>query len=261
MIIASQKDIDGLRAAGAMLGEVLAELSAMVAPGVATSELDLAAEKAIRSRGASPAFLGYKPEGANYPFPAVLCVSINEEIVHGIPDESRVLMDGDIVSLDLGLSYDGYFVDSAVTVPVGEISAQDQKLIDATREALEASIAVARGGMKTGDVGAAVEEVARRHKLSIVEDLGGHAVGKAVHEQPYIANEGKKGKGDTLPAGMVIALEPMLSEGSPRIVLDPEDEWTYRTSDGSRAAHFEHTLILTEDGCEVVTRQPQGIAK
>jgi methionyl aminopeptidase len=254
MIIETQKDIEGLRAAGRMLAEVLSELSALVKPDITTASLDIAAEKAIRKRGATPAFLGYKPEGANYPFPAVLCASINEEIVHGIPREDRVLIDGDIVSLDLGLSYDGYFVDSAVTVGVGEISEDDQKLLDATREALDASIAAARGGMKSGDVGAAVVEVAKKYKLSIVEDLGGHAVGRAVHEQPYIANEGKAGKGDTLPTGMVIALEPMLSEGSPRIVLDPNDEWTYRTSDGSRAAHFEHTLILTEGGCEVVTR-------
>jgi methionyl aminopeptidase len=198
--------------------------------------------------------LGYKPEGANYPFPAVLCVSVNEEIVHGIPREENVLVAGDIVTLDLGLSYDGYFVDSAVTVPVGDISEEDKTLLKATKEALDASIAVAHGGMKTGDVGAAVEKVARAYKFSVVEDLGGHAVGAAVHEQPYIANEGKAGKGETLPVGMVIALEPMFSAGSPRIVLDSEDEWTYRTRDGSRAAHFEHTLILTQDGCEVVTR-------
>jgi methionyl aminopeptidase len=237
-----------------MLAETLGELSAMVKPGITTAALDVAAEKAIRSRGAVPAFLGYKPEGANYPFPAVLCVSVNEEIVHGIPREENVLVDGDIVTLDLGLSYDGYFVDSAVTVPVGDISEEDKTLLKATKEALDASIAAAHGGMKTGDVGAAVEKVAHAYKFSIVEDLGGHAVGAAVHEQPYIANEGKAGKGETLPVGMVIALEPMFSAGSPRIVLDSEDEWTYRTRDGSRAAHFEHTLILTQDGCEVVTR-------
>lgn len=253
MIIRNQKDIDGLRAAGRLLADILAELSTMVSPGIATAQLDVAAEKMIRSRGAAPAFLGYQPEGANYPFPAVLCVSVNEEIVHGIPSEHKTLVDGDIVTLDLGLSLDGYFVDSAVTVPVGEISEEDKTLLKATCEALDASIAVARGGIKTGDIGAAVEEVARKYKLSVVEDLGGHAVGAAVHEQPYIANEGRAGKGETLPTGMVIALEPMLSQGSSRIVLDPKDEWTYRTSDGSRAAHFEHTLILTEGGCEVVT--------
>lgn len=257
MIATSEKDFEGLRTAGRILAEVLGELSLMVEPGITTAALDMAAERMIRSRGATPAFLGYQPEGAEYPFPAVLCVSINEEIVHGIPSEEVELIEGDIVSLDLGLSFDGYFVDSAVTVPVGEISEEDQMLLNATREALEASIAAAHGGMHSGDVGAAVEEVAKKYKLSIVEDLGGHAVGAAVHEQPYIANEGKKGKGDILPTGMVIALEPMLSEGSPRIVLDKQDQWTYRTSDGSRAAHFEHTMILTEDGCEVVTKLPQ----
>lgn len=253
MIISSQKDIDGLRHAGKILAGVLRDLSATVSPGLATAALDIEAERLIRAQGAVPAFLGYRPEGANYPFPATLCVSVNEEIVHGIPREDRTLVDGDIVTLDLGLSYDGYFVDSAVTVPVGEISEEDAKLLRATKEALDAAIAAARGGVKTGDLGAAVEEVARKYKLSVVEDLGGHAVGRAVHEQPYIANVGKKGKGETLPEGMVIALEPMLSLGSPRIVLDQEDEWTYRTSDASRAAHFEHTLILTKDGCEVVT--------
>ncbi|MES2007235.1 MAG: type I methionyl aminopeptidase [Patescibacteria group bacterium] len=254
MIIQSEKDVEGLRVAGRMLAEVLHELASLVTPGVTTASLDMAAESAIRRRGASPAFLGYKPEGANYPFPAVLCVSVNEEIVHGIPRESVELIEGDIVTLDLGLSYDGYFVDSAVTVGVGEISVEDQQLLDATREALDAAIAAAHGGVRTGDIGAAIEEVAKKHHFSIVEDLGGHAVGAAVHEQPYLPNFGKKGKGDVLPEGMVIALEPMLSLGSPRIVLDQEDEWTYRTADGSRAAHFEHTLILTREGCEVVTK-------
>jgi methionyl aminopeptidase len=254
MIAKTPKDIEGLRAAGALLASTLRALSALVKSGITTASLDIAAEKMIRNGGGVPAFLGYKPEGATYPFPAVLCVSINEEIVHGIPTEDRVLIDGDIVSLDLGLSLDGYFVDSAVTVPVGEVSEEDQTLLKATKEALDAAIAAAHGGVKSGDIGAAVEEVAKKYKLSVVEDLGGHAVGAAVHEQPYIANIGKKGKGDTLPEGMVIALEPMFSQGSPRIVLDEEDQWTYRTSDGSRAAHFEHTLILTKDGCEVVTR-------
>lgn len=255
MIIVNEQEREALRTAGRMLAEVLAETSALVVPGVTTAALDIAAEKAIRARGAVPAFLGYQPEGANYPFPAVLCVSVNEEIVHGIPRESVVLVEGDIVTLDLGLSYDGFFVDSAITLPVGEISEEDHTLLQATQEALVAAIAAVHAGVRTGDIGAAVEEVAKRYKLAIVEDLGGHAVGRAVHEQPYIANYGKKGKGDILPEGMVIALEPMLSVGSPRIVLDQEDEWTYRTSDGSRAAHFEHTLIVTKDGCEVITKR------
>lgn len=254
MIVKTQNDTDKLRIAGRMLAEVLTELSAMVRPGITTAQLDIAAENAIRSRGATPVFLGYQPEGATFPFPAVICISVNEEIVHGIPHDSHTLVEGDIVTLDLGLSFDGYFVDSAVTVPVGEISPEDQKLIDATREALDAAIAVVHAGVKTGDIGHAVESVAKKWKLSVVEDLGGHAVGEAVHEHPFIANVGKKGKGEVLPEGMVLALEPMLSQGSPRIVLDPEDQWTYRTSDGSRAAHFEHTIIITKEGAEVVTK-------
>lgn len=255
MIIVNEQERESLRTSGRMLAEVLTEVAALVVPGVTTAALDIAAEKAIRARGCTPAFLGYQPEGANYPFPAVLCVSVNEEIVHGIPRESVTLVDGDIVTLDLGLSYDGYFTDSALTVPVGEISKEDQELLDATDEALTAAIAAVHAGVRTGDIGAAVEEVAKRHKFSIVEDLGGHAVGRAVHEQPYIANFGKKGKGEVLPEGMVIALEPMLSRGSSRIVLDEQDEWTYRTGDGSRAAHFEHTIIVTRDGAEVLTKR------
>ncbi len=240
--------------AGRYLAEVLEELSAMVAPGVSTRVLDEAAETAIRSRGAVPAFLGYRPEGAPVPFPAVLCISINEEIVHGIPHEDKVLMDGDIVTLDLGLSYDGFFVDSAVTLPVGEVSTEDEELMLATKEALDAQIAAAVVGGHFGDMGAAVEEVAKRRKFNIVEDLGGHAVGKAVHEQPFIANYGKKGKGEEIVEGMVLALEPMFSEGSPRIVLDEDDQWTYRTGDGSRSAHFEHTILVTKDGPEILTK-------
>jgi methionyl aminopeptidase len=254
MIAQTQKEIEDLRQAGKYLAEVLHELSEMVAPGVSTATLDQEAEKAIRSRGAVPAFLGYKPDGAEVPFPAVLCVSINEEIVHGIPHESKVLMDGDIVTLDLGLSYEGFFVDSAVTLPVGDVSSEDEELMLATREALDASIAAVQAGGHLGDIGAAVEEVAKRRKFAIVEDLGGHAVGKAVHEQPFIANYGKKGKGEKIVEGMVLALEPMFSLGSPRIVLDEEDQWTYRTADGSRSAHFEHTILVTKDGVEILTK-------
>lgn len=253
MIAKTPEDFENLRIAGRLLAEVLKEVSLQVKPGATTAALDIAAENAIRSRGAVPAFLGYKPEGATYPFPAVLCVSINEEIVHGIPRQDRELIEGDIVTIDLGLSYEGYFVDSAVTLPVGEISKEDERLLKATQEALSAAIAAAKVGAHVGDIGAAVEAVAKKYKLAVVEDLGGHAVGKAVHEKPYIPNSGPGGVGEVLKEGLVIALEPMFSLGSPRIVLDEEDEWTYRTTDGSRAAHFEHTLILTKDGPEVVT--------
>lgn len=254
MIVKTEKDIEYIRSAGRYLAEVLAELAKMVRPGISTGALDIAAENAIHARGCVPAFLGYRPDGAEHPFPAVLCVSVNEEIVHGIPRQERLLEDGDIVSLDLGLSYEGYFVDSAVTVCVGTCDPEDLALIDATREATIRAIAAIRAGSRIGDIGAAVEEVAKETGFSIVEDLGGHALGKAVHEQPFIPNFGKKGKGEKIPEGMVLAIEPMLSLGSPRIVLDEEDSWTYRTADGSRAAHFEHTVIVTKDGAEIVTQ-------
>lgn len=254
MIVKTEKDIECIRSAGRYLAEVLAELAKMVRPGISTGALDIAAENAIHARGCVPAFLGYRPDGAEHPFPAVLCVSVNEEIVHGIPRQERLLEDGDIVTLDLGLSYEGYFVDSAVTVCVGTCDPEDLALIDATREATLRAIAAIRAGSRIGDIGAAVEEVAKETGFSIVEDLGGHALGKAVHEQPFIPNFGKKGKGEKIPEGMVLAIEPMLSHGSPRIVLDEEDSWTYRTADGSRAAHFEHTVIVTKDGAEIVTQ-------
>ena len=254
MIAKTEKEIESIRTAGRCLAEVLDELKGMVAPGVATSAFDIAAEVAIHARGCAPAFLGYKPEGAEYPFPAVLCISLNEEIVHGIPREDRLLEEGDIVTLDLGLSYEGYFVDSAITVCVGECTSEDQLLLSATKEALDEAIAAARAGGHIGDIGAAVERVAKQTPFSIVEDLGGHAVGKTVHEKPFIANFGKAGKGEKILEGMVLAIEPMLSVGSPRIVLDKDDQWTYRTSDGSRAAHFEHTVIVTKDGPEIVTK-------
>lgn len=254
MIAKTQNEIESLRTAGRYLAEVLRDVSQLALPGVSTAALDIAAETAIRSRGCTPAFLGYRPDGAEHPFPAVLCVSVNEEIVHGIPREDRLLEEGDIVTLDLGLSYEGYFVDSAVTLPVGECSEEDIALMDATQRATEEAIAAAQMGGHIGDIGAAVEKVAKETGFSIVEDLGGHAVGKAVHEQPFIPNFGKKGKGEILVEGLVIAIEPMLSTGSPRIVLDEDDSWTYRTADGSRAAHFEHTVIVTRDGPEIVTK-------
>jgi methionyl aminopeptidase len=254
MIAKTENEISNIRTAGRYLAEVLDELQKMVKPGASTAAFDIAAENAIRARGCSPAFLGYKPEGAEYPFPAVLCISLNEEIVHGIPREDRLLEEGDLVTLDLGLSYDGYFVDSAVTVPVGECSGEDMLLLSATREAMNEAIAAAKAGGHIGDIGAAVERVAKQTPFSIVEDLGGHAVGKTVHEKPFIPNFGRAGKGEKIVEGMVLAIEPMLSVGSPRIVLDEDDQWTYRTSDGSRTAHFEHTVLITKDGPEIVTK-------
>ncbi|TSC69478.1 MAG: methionyl aminopeptidase [Parcubacteria group bacterium Gr01-1014_56] len=253
MIANTQDQIEHLRTAGRALAEVLQELSKQVRPGITTAALDLLAEEGIRRRGCKPAFLGYKPEGMKRPFPAVLCVSINEEVVHGIPSQDRVLENGDIVSLDLGLSYQGYYVDSAVTVCAGECDADAKKLIETTREALNVAIAAAKVGNHVGDIGAAVETVSKRTKLSIVEDLGGHAVGKAVHEKPFIANFGNAGEGEKIVEGMVLALEPMLAEGNGAVTL-LGDDWTYSMRDDSRAAHFEHTILVTKDGPEILTK-------
>ncbi len=253
MIAKTTEEINNLKTAGHALAEVLYELSEQVKPGISTAALDLLAEEGIRRRGCKPAFLGYKPEGMKRPFPAVLCVSINDEVVHGIPSQTRVLEEGDIVSLDLGLSYQGYFVDSATTVCVGECDKEAKKLLEATKEALGAAINAAKVGNHVGDIGRAVEKVAERTSLAIVEDLGGHAVGKAVHEKPFIANFGNAGEGEKIVEGLVLAIEPMFAEGKGSIVL-LSDDWTYKMRDHSRAAHFEHTILVTKDGPEILTK-------
>lgn len=252
MIAKNKVQTETLRTAGRILASVLAETAKLVKPGVSTAALDLAADKIIKARGAVPAFLGYQPEGAAYPYPATLCVSVNDEVVHGLPSEERILKEGDIVSLDGGLSYKDYFVDAAITVPVGKVDEDAKKLLQANREALEAAISAARAGGHVGDIGAAVERVAKKYELSVVADLGGHAVGKTVHEKPYIPNEGREGEGEELPLGLVVAIEPMLCEGKGAIVLD-KDQWTYKMRDGKRAAHFEHTVLITKNGPEILT--------
>jgi methionyl aminopeptidase len=252
MIVKNEEEIKNLRAAGKILANVLHELGARVCDGVSTAELDLFAEESVREKGAVPVFLGYKPDGAAYPYPATLCVSINDEVVHGIPSSERILKNGDTVSLDLGLSYNNYFVDSAVTVCVGVCDESAQKLLAATREATDAAIAAARAGGRIGDIGAAIVRTAKKYNVGVVEDLGGHAVGKAVHEKPFIPNDGKAGEGEEIKLGMVLAIEPMLAEGKGAISLD-KDEWTYRMRDGRRAAHFEHTILVTEHGPEILT--------
>jgi methionyl aminopeptidase len=252
MIVKTNEELENLRISGKILSEVLKETAALVKPGVTTAELDIIAEKGIRDRGGVPSFLNYKPRGASFPFPAALCVSVNEEIVHGIPSEEKILKEGDIITLDLGVTYNGYVTDSAITVAVGQADAKTQKLFDGTREALAAAVAVVKAGAHVGDIGAAVEAVARKYGYSVVEDLGGHAVGKSVHEKPFIENTGVQGQGEVMPEGLVIAIEPIFAEGKGQIQLE-DDQWTYSTRDGSRACHFEQSLILTKDGCEILT--------
>lgn len=239
---------------GKRLAAVLSALRARVAPGITTEELDDFAEKMIRDGGDEPCFLGYTPEGANRPYPATLCVSINDEVVHGIPNESRkVLKEGDIVGLDLGLTHNGIVVDAAITVPVGEVDEQTKKLLRATEAALVAGIAKAVPGNHMGDISHAIQKEIESAGFRVVKELGGHGVGEFVHEEPFIPNFGKPGEGELLKEGMVLALEPISSAGKASVILDA-DGYTFRTKDGSRSAHFEHTILLEKNGARIVTQ-------
>lgn len=252
-ILKTKKEIDIVRVGGKRLAFVLSEVSKIVKPGILTKELDELAEKLIREGGDEPAFLNYTPDGSGRPYPATLCVSVNNEVVHGIPG-NRELKEGDIVGLDLGLKHGGFFVDAAVTVPVGKIESAVQKLIDTTKESLMAGISAVRAGGRIGDISAAVESVADRDKFGIVRILGGHAVGKHVHETPFVPNYGKAGTGPELKEGMLYAIEPMFNEGGDEVYLDRKDGYTFRTLDGSRSAHFEHTILVTKKGAEILTK-------
>jgi methionyl aminopeptidase len=254
IIIKTSEEIKILREGGKHLASVLYKLRDMVRPGVSTKELDTHALKLIKELGDEPAFLNYRPEGAKTPFPASLCVSINDEVVHGIPSQKRILKEGDIISLDLGLKHKGLFTDMAITVAVGKISASSVRLLEVTKKALEVGISAVRAGNTTGDIGNAIESFVRSQgKYGIVEVLSGHGVGRAIHEDPYIPNFGKAGKGEKLVPGMVVALEPMINIGTKNVTLD-EDGYTFRTADGKNSAHFEHTILITEGEAEVLTK-------
>jgi methionyl aminopeptidase len=251
IIIKTKEEIEILREGGKRLARVMQEVIKKVKPGISTQELNDYAEKLIRDGGDIPAFLDYKPEGVSKGYPATLCTSVNNEIVHCVPSKNKILKEGDIISLDLGLNHRGLFTDHAITVPVGKISKKDQQLLNDTRKALEIGIWAARGGDTVGDIGHAIESFVNR-KYGIVRELAGHGVGKKVHEDPYIPNYGKKGKGQKLIPGMVVALEPMLNIGGDGIVNNGDD-YTIKTADGTRSAHFEHTILITEGEAEILT--------
>jgi len=251
-MVYSKKEIEILREGGKRLSRILNEVSGKVQAGISTTELNSYAEELIEKAGDIPAFLGYKPDGAHTPYPAALCVSVNDEVVHGIPGK-HILKEGDIVGLDLGLSHKGLFVDMAITVPVGSVDEKAQKLISTARAALMAGISAARAGAHIGDIGHAIEECGESGGFSVVDALGGHGVGKSVHEKPFISNIGKKNTGEKLKAGQVLALEPMVNEGGKDVKLQ-SDGYTFSTRDGSRSAHFEHTILITEKGAEILTK-------
>jgi methionyl aminopeptidase len=250
----TKEDIAVLREGGKRHAAILKELASMVQPGAHSLELERRARELIAAGGDKAAFLGYKPDGAKRAYPAALCVSVNDEVVHGIPNEpDKVFKEGDIVSLDLGLVHKGLITDAAVTVPVGKISPELEKLLEATKKALSAGIKAAKGGRRIGDIGNAISRVAMPFGYGVVEDLAGHGVGYDVHEDPYVPNFGEPGKGEALTPGMVIAIEPMFDLGTKRVKLY-KDDWTYRTADGSPSAHFEHTIVITKSGAEVLTQ-------
>ena len=252
-MIANEKDKEGLRVAGERLGTILQTLAKDVKPGVSVLSLNEKAEKMIRDYGDTPAFLNYTPQGAPRPFPATLCIAVNDVVVHGIPTEKNtILQEGDIIGLDSGLFHGKYIVDSGITVPVGNVSKEAEKLMQVTKEALYVGIQAAQVGNTVGDIGYAVEQFVKPHGYGIVRELCGHGVGEKIHEEPSIPNYGKKGEGPELTEGMVIAIEPMLNIGGPEVVFE-DDGYTVRTKDGSLSCHFEHTLVITKDGPEIFT--------
>ncbi len=253
IIIKTPKEIEVLREGGKRLATVLYKVKEIVKPGISTWELNKYTEKLIKEMGDEPAFLNYRPEGADFAYPASLCVSVNDEVVHGIPNKEKILKEGDIVSLDLGLKHKNLFTDMAITVPVGEVSPASLKLIKITEEALMAGINAAQGGYRIGDVSNTIENFVRPHRYGIVEVLSGHGVGRAIHEDPYIPNFGKANTGAKLVPGMVIAIEPMLNNGTKNVILD-KDGYTFRTADGKKSAHFEHTILITEGEPEILTQ-------
>ena len=251
--IKTTEEIEILREGGKRLAFILAEVGKAAVAGVSTLDLDNLARKLAEEGGDKPAFLNYRAAGAKRAYPAAICVSINNQIVHGIPNENpQIIKEGDIVSLDMGLNHKGLFTDSAVTVAVGEIDDNAKKLIEDTRNALYAGIDAIKEGGHIRDISYAIERYVRPKHWGIVEELCGHGVGYKVHEDPFIPNYCLENKGEKLKAGMVLALEPMLNEGSKHIILD-EDGWTYKTADGKRSAHFEHTIVVTKDGAEILT--------
>lgn len=245
VILRTPAEIEQMRRAGSLVGQVLEKLREHVAPGVSTRELDAIAENMIRSRGGVPSFKGYRG------YPASICASVNNEIIHGIPGD-RMLVDGDIVSIDCGAMLGGYHGDAAMTFPVGDVSAEAEKLMTVTREALNAGIAMARLKMRLGDIGNAIQRHVEANGFSVVRDFVGHGIGRHMHEDPQIPNFGPAGMGMRLRTGMVLAIEPMVNAGVHEVVV-MDDGWTACTRDGSLSAHFEHTVAITDDGPEVLT--------
>ncbi|HUC95449.1 MAG TPA: type I methionyl aminopeptidase [Candidatus Saccharimonadia bacterium] len=247
-VVKNDVEIKNMRVAGKILAHILGYLSKSLSEGMSTKDLAELAKKELRPTGGLPTFLGYSG------FPDILCVSVNDEVVHGIPRRDKILKNGDIVSMDFGVTYNGMITDSAVTAIVGKpIDQKHLTLLRQTKKSLDSGISVVRDGVRVGDIGSAVESVLSKMKYGIVRDLVGHGVGHNLHEEPNIPNYGKKGSGPILAKGMTIAIEPMATLGGYEVIQD-NDGWTMRTKDGSMAAHFEHSVLITEDGFEILTQ-------
>lgn len=240
-------EIEKMRKSGILLRQVHQAVSEAVKPGATTMDLERVAEARIRDLGAMPAFKGYNG------YPACLCTSVNSEVIHGIPSDKRVLVEGDVVSVDCGLILEGYYSDAAVTYPVGRLSMEARKLLDVTKASLEQAIHEVQVGQTLGDIGAAVQEMCEAEGFGVVREFVGHGIGKNMHEDPQVPNYGRRGKGTKLKAGMVLAIEPMINAGSAEVKV-LKDGWTAVTVDGSLSAHFEHTVAVTTNGPLVLTR-------
>lgn len=247
----SRNEIEKMRRAGLIVAETLRDLRKMVEPGVTTRELDAYAEKKIRSAGAYPTFKGYRG------FPASICSSINEEVVHGIPS-GRQLQSGDIIKIDCGATLDGYVGDAAISVPVGEVDPEVEKLMDATRESLLQAINRMTAGNRLYDVSYAVQQYVEERGYSVVREFCGHGIGQRMHEDPQVPNYGRPGTGPKLKEGWVLAVEPMVNLGSHEVAIDEKDKWTVRTKDGKASSHFEHTIAVTDNGPIVLTALEDG---
>ena len=245
IIIKSAREIEQLKRSNAIVAEVFGKLKRMIVPGVTTRELDEIAEDYIRLKGARPAFKGYRG------FPASVCTSINEEVVHGIPGQRR-LKEGDIIGLDVGVNYLGYFGDAAITLPVGEVDAEAKRLVEVTEKALYIGIEKAKVGNRLFDISYAIQRWVESHGFSVVRDFVGHGIGRELHEDPQVPNFGMPHQGPRLEKGMVFSLEPMVNEGAYEVKV-LSDGWTVVTADGKRSAHFEHTIAITEDGAEILS--------
>jgi len=252
IVCRSAAELEKMREAGRLVGEVLTELAALVAPGVTTADLDAAAERRILRAGGAPAFKGY------HGYPATICASVNEEVIHGIPSGRRVLNEGDVISIDVGAVLDGYFGDSAITLPVGQVSEAAATLLRVTEESLFKAIETVKPGGRVSDIGHAVQQHVEAYGFSVVREFVGHGIGQQMHEEPQIPNYGDPGRGPRLAEGMVLAIEPMVNAGKPAVKV-LADGWTAVTRDGSLSAHFEHTVAVTANGPWILTAREVAV--